>query len=744
MKRPLLVFCLGLVVLPGLVCGGTPTLPSIETNNIFNVTTYGATNDGVTVNTTAIQNAINAAALATSGVGGGTVEIPGPGTYLTGALAMKTKVNIQVDAGATLQIIPESSYPNATVHPAYPLAGTNLTDVEISGSGTIDGNGAGWWGVSSSNPPYMIYFSKCQRILIQNVTLQNPPKMHISFKNSAGNVTIQGITINTIGTSPNTDGMDLIGTNCLVQNCSISDGDDNIALGSSSSSAVTANVVVTNCAFGSGHGVTIGSNTTGGVSNLLVINCTFNGTQYGIRMKSDNTSGTGSGDGGTAQNLNYYNLTMTNIVYFPILIYSYYNEIGTPTSITPSNAAAEPTPFPVPTSTVVWKNIIISNLTATVSSSGLAGLIWARTELPATNILLSHITITAPKTFEIYNAHQVTIVDSKITPTSGSTFTLYHAQVAVTNSSFPGMNPISFDGLTTTNVNGLLLYNAQASLSNTNVLGNSPVLTSGGTLLTISNSLNLTAPTVLNLLLGTTTNTIVVRGSLGLAGTVNVADGGGFGAGSYTLFTYGTNLNWGNPALGSTPSGFLYSFNTNTAKQVNLVVQSIGTTPDPPTNLTAVAATASVQLAWSPSALATSYNVKRSTSSGGPYTAGSVIASVVGSTNYTDTDVTNGVTYYYVVSALNGANESGNSSEVSATPTPSLTPLSLVFQPASQQLQVSWPADHIGWRLLIQTNGPGVGLSTNWTVFNGSDSTNQVSVPIDPANGSVFLELVYP
>jgi hypothetical protein len=97
-----------------------------------------------------------------------------------------------------------------------------------------------------------------------------------------------------------------------------------------------------------------------------------------------------------------------------------------------------------------------------------------------------------------------------------------------------------------------------------------------------------------------------------------------------------------------------------------------------------------------------------------------------------------------VVSALNGANESGNSSEVSATPTPSLTPLSLVFQPASQQLQVSWPADHIGWRLLIQTNGPGVGLSTNWTMFNGSDSTNQVSVPIDPANGSVFLELVYP
>lgn len=279
MKRALTVIGLAWVAMHGLLCGAVPTLPSIQTNNIFSVTTYGATNDGVTVDTTAIQNAINAAAAATNGVGGGTVEFPPSGTYMTGPLALKSKVNIQVDAGATLKFIPESSYPNASGNPAYPLAGTNLTDIEISGSGTIDGNGAGWWSANPPNRPYMIYFSKCQRILIQDVTLQNPPKMHIVFKSSAGNVTVQGITINTLSTSPNTDGMDLIGTNCLVQNCSISDGDDNIALGSSSSSAVTANVVVTNCAFGFGHGMTIGSNTTGGVSNLLVINCTFNGTQ---------------------------------------------------------------------------------------------------------------------------------------------------------------------------------------------------------------------------------------------------------------------------------------------------------------------------------------------------------------------------------------------------------------------------------------------------------------------------------
>ena len=111
--------------------------------------------------------------------------------------------------------------------------------------------------------------------------------MHIAFKNGGGNITIQGITINTSGTSPNTDGIDLIGTNCLVQNCSISDGDDNIALGTSSSGVPSSDTVITNCAFGSGHGVSIGSNTAGGVSNLTVIRCTFNGTDYGIRMKSN-------------------------------------------------------------------------------------------------------------------------------------------------------------------------------------------------------------------------------------------------------------------------------------------------------------------------------------------------------------------------------------------------------------------------------------------------------------------------
>jgi fibronectin type 3 domain-containing protein len=87
-------------------------------------------------------------------------------------------------------------------------------------------------------------------------------------------------------------------------------------------------------------------------------------------------------------------------------------------------------------------------------------------------------------------------------------------------------------------------------------------------------------------------------------------------------------------------------------------------TPQPPLGLTATPGNAQVALSWSASSGATSYNVKRATVSGGPYTT---VAST-GATSFTDTGLTNGTTYYYVVSAVNASGESGNSSQASATP----------------------------------------------------------------------------
>jgi cellulose 1,4-beta-cellobiosidase len=97
-------------------------------------------------------------------------------------------------------------------------------------------------------------------------------------------------------------------------------------------------------------------------------------------------------------------------------------------------------------------------------------------------------------------------------------------------------------------------------------------------------------------------------------------------------------------------------------------------------------------LTWSASSGAASYHVKRATTSGGPYTQ---IAAPT-STSYTDTSVTNGTTYYYVVSALDSAGESANSAQVSAKPvapaTAPATPTGLSATPGNAQVALSWSA----------------------------------------------------
>jgi autotransporter-associated beta strand protein len=76
--------------------------------------------------------------------------------------------------------------------------------------------------------------------------------------------------------------------------------------------------------------------------------------------------------------------------------------------------------------------------------------------------------------------------------------------------------------------------------------------------------------------------------------------------------------------------------------------------------------------------------------------------------------------------------------------TVSTTPVNLTYSLGTGGLTVGWPLDHTGWRLLAQTNAITVGLSNNWVAVPGSDTTNQVTLPVNPANGSVFLRLVYP
>ncbi len=715
-----------------------PALPTIPpgTNNILN---FGAVGDGLTTNTTAIQNAINNAGA--SGIG--TVEVPA-GTFLCGPLSLVNSLNLQIDAGATLLMLPFTNYPGGDVSGTPFINGSSLHDLEISGSGVIEGQGLPWWKDSETNSaanrPVMINLGACSRVLIQDVTLSNSPAAFMAIKGKAGNVTVQRVKVYapSSGASPNpshnTDALDLAETNAIVRDCILSTGDDNVAVGSSAS--VSSDILITNCTCGFGHGISIGSYTSGGVSNMTVINCTFTNTDQGIRIKSD------VGRGGTVQNIGYYNLSMGNVQY-PILIYCSYTTNTAPfnslNNITPAIAATFPSNAPTST-TPVYRNIIISNVVGTAQSGRQAGLIWGRPEMQVSNLTMSAVQITGSKTLGAYCVQGLKMIDSAISVPAGvNQVSFYDAGITFTNSAISS-SVVTLDGASTNTIgNNLSFYNGQFSLKNTNALDALPTITLSASTFAISNHLDLDSSSQLNYILGTTPATLVVRSNLALAGTINISAGPGFTNGAWTLATYAPGgLSWNGPVLGARPAGYGYAFDTNTSGQLKLLV----TLPLPlaPTNLVAAASNQIVRLSWPAASNAVNYNVKRSITNGGPFT---VIAAGVGGTNYNDTTVSNSVTYYYVVSSVGASGESTNNSpQAVATPNPSLSPVTVSGQPAGTGLLFSLPADHVGWQLQIQTNDGGLG--TNWVTVPGSRQTNQINIPLDPANPSVFLRLAYP
>jgi uncharacterized repeat protein (TIGR01451 family) len=382
-----------------------PPLPAIS-GGTFSAAAYGAIADGTTNNTSAIQNAINAAKTA----GGGTVELP-PALlpYECGPITLYSNMNLQIDGGATLQALPFGTYPNSNTSPSHFITvNTSSTNVEISGAGDIDGNGLAWWNAYNAGVitarPRMLMVNHTDTMLVTGVTFSNAPTENLAFA-SANHITVYGVTVTAPGSSPNTDGIDPAGSHYLIQNCSIADGDDNIAIKPGGSPATDINIV--DCSFGTGHGLSFGGQTNGGYNGVTVNNCYFNATSTGLRMKADAT------EGGLVQNVTYSNITMTNVA-SPIVFYSYYN-ILSPTAVTPAtvNAYNETPPNSLNSATLPgWTNITINNLTATGASG--YSVIWG---LPLAGCLISNVTlnnvqISGGSGLQIYDAANVQLTGS--------------------------------------------------------------------------------------------------------------------------------------------------------------------------------------------------------------------------------------------------------------------------------------------------------------------------------------------
>jgi xyloglucan-specific exo-beta-1,4-glucanase len=193
---------------------------------------------------------------------------------------------------------------------------------------------------------------------------------------------------------------------------------------------------------------------------------------------------------------------------------------------------------------------------------------------------------------------------------------------------------------------------------------------------------------------------------------------------------------WPDPNLTGSVDDFRIYSRALSATEVAALANPV---PPAPAGLAAVAGNAQVALNWNAASTATGYKIKRSLTSGSGYANIATNASLT----FTNTGLANGTLYYFVVSAVNTYGESTNSTQVSARPTSSAS-VAIGMTSAPGQLQFSWPADHTGWQLQSQTNNLTSGLGTNWVNVPASIQTNQMTVPLNSTNGSVFFRLARP
>ena len=390
-------------------------LPTIPTT-VFNITNYGAVGDGKTLNTVAIQKAIDACAAA----GGGTVLVPA-GKFIFGPIILTSSLNLHLDKGAMLLISDDlKNYPIKSKRYQDCITAAKAHDIEISGNGVIDGQGEAWWQAFAADQkmthrPYMAKLSGCTRVYVHDVTFQNSPMFHFVPENCT-DVTIEHIKIKSPARAANTDGIDPSGWNFLIADCTIDTGDDNIAIKPAGGRTPgDKNFLVKNCTFLHGHGMSVGGGTANGLENLTVSNCTFNGTDSGIRIK------TPRGNGGLLQNAVYENITMHDVKN-PIYINDYYPERTAPKD--PATEKAEP----VTDRTPITKDIMIRNVTITDSPN--AGTIQGLPEAPISNLIFSNANISAKTGMIIYHARGVQFINSKITVADGKSLITYDAEIS--------------------------------------------------------------------------------------------------------------------------------------------------------------------------------------------------------------------------------------------------------------------------------------------------------------------------
>lgn len=328
-------------ILPFLVA---PLLGLAQSQDIRD---FGAVADGRTLNTAAIQRAIDRC----TGDGGGEVRVPA-GIFVSGTLQLKSNVTLRLLPGAVLQGSYEpKDYPehDISTHRKFGtithdglyvksmqalILADRAQNVGIVGEGTIKGAGEGeafQLGLNQNGKPKNLFFIGCTNVRLSGIRVLNSAQITISIS-GCDRVFIDGLSIRSLE-NWNCDGLDVDARDVTITNCLIESEDDALCFKSEYLDRFCENITVSNCVVASiCNGIKLGTGSRTGFRNVTVNNCIIRKTDVngffhpgyekmtpGIvldeRVTSVNTGIVILGvDGGLVENISFSNLVMTDVL----------------------------------------------------------------------------------------------------------------------------------------------------------------------------------------------------------------------------------------------------------------------------------------------------------------------------------------------------------------------------------------------------------------------------------------------
>ncbi len=399
--------------------------PSTYAGTVIDVTQSGAAGDGATVDTKAIQSAIDGC------MPGDTVLLPADHTFVSGALFLKSNMTLQIDGvlkGSTnladYPMIPcryegweLNCYASLLTLGKRDRQGPyNITNVVITGKGTIDASGLELGAAEKKKSGNRtrgraICMMNAQNITVENLTVSYGPAwtIHPIYSDNLIFDHLKVVSRNPSNRIANGDGIDPdSSTNVKITNCYFHTGDDSIAIKSGKNmegytiAKPTEHVLVDHCIVdNSMGGIVIGSEMSGGVSDVTVSNCNISHTSWeGLDIKSS------AGRGGTVQNVTFSNDTLAN-VRVAVRITTAYN--------TNNDGQAAPVP---PT----LKNIHCENINCT-GGAGKAIEIAGLPAMPVSDVVFDNCTFNSKAGVTVDHADNITFNNVTVSNTSGPKFT---------------------------------------------------------------------------------------------------------------------------------------------------------------------------------------------------------------------------------------------------------------------------------------------------------------------------------